>query len=147
MSARRRARVERSAGGVVVREMGGTPHVLLIKDPYGNWGLPKGHIEPGERPEDAALREVAEETGLDDLRPGPKLGTIDWYFTQEGRPVHKFATFYLMFSHEGEPVPEEEEGITACVWTPAAEAASRVTYDNARRIVERAVKLLTRRQA
>jgi len=53
--------------GVVFRLDGGHPLYLLIRDSYQNWGFPKGHVEAGEIPEAAALREVSEETGLSDL--------------------------------------------------------------------------------
>ena len=69
---RPQATLETSAGGVVVRmeeAAGGAarPLFLIIRDSYDNWGFPKGHVEDGERIEAAALREVIEETGLDDL--------------------------------------------------------------------------------
>lgn len=123
--------VERSAGGVVVRTIDGVPHALIIRDPYKKWGLPKGHGEADESPEDTALREVREETGLRDLRLGEELVTIDWIFRLKGQRIHKFATFYLMYSDSGDPVPEEAEGITACEWVPLDEAAQRISYDNA----------------
>lgn len=135
MAERGRARIERSAGGVVVREIDGVPHVLLIRDPYQNWGLPKGHVESGEGSGDAALREVAEETGLGDLALGPELATIDWYFRARDKLVHKFCAFYLMTSVEGDPVPEEGEGISECVWLTLPEAEKRISYDNAREVV------------
>ncbi len=135
-----RARVERSAGGVVVRTIGGEPHVLLIRDPYRNWGLPKGHLEGDEDAETAALREVREETGLDRLELGPELDTIDWYFRLQGTLVHKYCVFYMMTSDEGEPVPEVDEGITECVWLPVAEALERISYENARAILGQAAK-------
>ena len=69
----RKARVEKSAGGIVLRWMEAEPNVLLIRDPYGNWGLPKGHLEEGEDARQAAVREVAEETGLDHLELGPEV--------------------------------------------------------------------------
>ena len=59
-----RVKRESSAGGVVVRMDQGRPLFLLIRDSYGNWGFPKGHLERGERADTAALREVMEETGL-----------------------------------------------------------------------------------
>ncbi len=138
MAKRNRARIEKSAGGVVIREVDGVPHVLVIRDPYRNWGLPKGHLEKGERSSDAALREVFEETGLSDLALGPELATIDWYFRARGKLVHKFCAFYLMRSEVGQPVPETGEGITECVWMPLAEAEMRITYDNAREVVQAA---------
>lgn len=132
-------RVERSAGGVVVRILDRVPHVLLIRDPYRRWGLPKGHLEGDERPEDAALREVREETGLPSLILGPDLGEIDWTFRQRGRKIHKYCRFYLMASFHGECLPEKEEGISACRWLPSTEALNTVSYGNARRVVQRAL--------
>ena len=135
------AREERSAGGVVLRRIDGRIHALLIKDPYGNWGLPKGHLEGVEGPAEAGLREVCEETGLDDVRLGPKLRKIDWYFRLRGRLIHKHCTFFLMASEAGEPVPQEEEGITACMWVPLLEAIDAVDYENAREVVQDAARL------
>lgn len=132
-------RVERSAGGVVVRVRAGGVHILLIRDPYGKWGLPKGHLEPDESPEDAAVREVREETGLEEVVLGPDLGEIDWTFRVRGRKVHKFCRFYLMASDRGEPRPERGEGISAVRWVPAGEAAGVVQYENARGVVRRAL--------
>ena len=142
MGKRTRAQVERSAGGVVVRAIDGEPRVLVIRDPYQNWGLPKGHLEKGEGSGEAASREVREETGLSDVELGPELATIDWYFRSDGKLVHKFCAFYLMTSERGEPKPEEAEGITECVWLPLPEAAVRISYDNARDVVNVARELL-----
>lgn len=143
MSRERPARREDSAGGVVFREADGVLHVLLIRDPYGNWGLPKGHVEEGEEPVEAALREVREETGLEALDARTALGTIDWYFRLGGDLVHKFCRFYLIHSPEGEAVPEREEGITECRWIPARDAVREITYDNAREVLRAAVRTLT----
>ena len=137
-----RVRVERSAGGVVVRTIDGAPHILLIKDPYGKWGLPKGHIEGDEKPPATALREVREETGLEDLTLGPDLGTIRWSFRQKGVRVRKSCQFYLMSSAVGDPEPEREEGISDCRFLPMPEAVRGITYDNAREVVRRAVALV-----
>ncbi len=132
-------RVERSAGGVVIRALEGRAHVLLIRDPYRKWGLPKGHLEEGEGPAEAAVREVMEETGLEHLILGPELGEIDWVFRQRGLRIHKYCRFYLMVSPRGECSPEEEEGISACRWLVGSEALETISYGNARRMVERAL--------
>ncbi len=117
-------------------------HVLVIRDPYENWGLPKGHLENGESAGEAALREVAEETGLEDLSLGQELATIDWYFRSGRKLVHKYCVFYLMSSIQGDPVPQAEEGITDCVWVPVSEVEARITYDNAREVVAVACRLV-----
>ncbi len=135
-------RVERSAGGVVVRRIDQEERVLVIRDPYKNWGLPKGHLEEGEDLREAALREVREETGLERVRSGPEIDTIDWYFRSDEVLVHKFCTFFLMRSPSGEVEPEEEEGITECVWLSVEAALERVSYDNAREVVRKAGRLL-----
>ena len=120
------------------RRVGTRPRYLLIRDPYGNWGLPKGHIERGETPTAAALREVAEETGLDALAVVAPLPTIDWFFRNDGRLVHKICHFFLLESRAGEPVPQEAEGISACVWQPYGEALARLSYANAREVLRAA---------
>jgi 8-oxo-dGTP pyrophosphatase MutT (NUDIX family) len=140
----RRARVETSAGGVIYRWRGGAAHVLLIRDGYAHWGFPKGHLEAGETPHDAALREVEEETGLNDLVLGPRLRTIDWYFRAGGRLIHKFCHFYLIECPSGEPCPQGEEGITACCWMPLSEALDTISYDNARDVLQQAAEALRR---
>mgnify|MGYP001818288932 FL=1 len=137
----RRAKGERSSGGVVLRRIDGRIHALLIKDPYGNWGLPKGHLEGSEGPEEAGLREVREETGLEDVVLGPRLRTIDWYFRLKGQLIHKHCTFFLMSSEEGEPVPEEAEGISECQWIPLLEAVDAVDYQNAKEVVRDAARI------
>ena len=134
------AGVETCAGGVVVRSIDGVPHALVIRDPYGKWGLPKGHAEDGETLGQTALREVIEETGLEDLELGSELVTIDWLFRARGRRIHKFTTFYLMYSERGSLTPQRDEGITACEWVPLATADRRISYENAQevlRIVQR----------
>jgi 8-oxo-dGTP pyrophosphatase MutT (NUDIX family) len=136
------AHIETSAGGVIVRWQNSVPHVLLIRDPYKHWGFPTGHLENGETPDAAALREVMEETGLAHLVLGPRLGTIDWYFRAGGRLIHKFCHFYLIESPEGDTKPQQDEGITACRWLPLAEALEVISYDNAREVLRRAAERL-----
>ncbi|HSJ14184.1 MAG TPA: NUDIX hydrolase [Longimicrobiales bacterium] len=121
----------------------GDARVLLIRDPYANWGLPKGHIEGGETPAEAAVREVREETGLADVALLTQLPTIDWYFRDRGRLVHKFCHFFLLEARQGEPVPQVDEGITECVWLALEEAMRTVSYANAREVIRAASHWLT----
>jgi 8-oxo-dGTP pyrophosphatase MutT (NUDIX family) len=132
------ARLETSSGGVVYRVHDGVVEFLLIKDPYDNWGLPKGHLESGETPVDAAVREVAEETGLSDLTVIAQLPTIDWYFKDRGRLVHKFCHFFLLECAGGDATPQLEEGISECAWKSIDEALVTVTYANAREVLRAA---------
>lgn len=115
---------------------------LLIRDPYDNWGLPKGHIEGGETPAEAALREVEEETGLSALSMVTQLPTIDWFFRDRGKLVHKFCHFFLVESTTGDPAPQLAEGITQCVWRSAHEAIETVSYANAREVMRAAARWL-----
>lgn len=139
-----RAVVETSAGGVIYRWDGQTAQVLLIRDRYHHWGFPKGHLEGTETAADAALREVAEETGLSELRLGPRLQTIDWHFRFRGRLIHKFCHFYLIECPHGETCPQLEEGITECVWLPLSQAIESISYDNAREVLRLAAEQLAR---
>ena len=137
-----RAQRETSAGGVVFRRgSDGTVRFLLIRDSYKNWGFPKGHLEAAEPPAEAGRREVAEETGLHELILHGPIKVIDWYFRFRGKTIHKYCHFFLFESRSGEAVPEEAEGITACVWHPLAEAQETVSYDNARDVLRRAAEM------
>jgi 8-oxo-dGTP pyrophosphatase MutT (NUDIX family) len=135
-------RDENSAGGVVYRVERGQTLFLLIRDSYQNWGFPKGHIEPGEQAAAAAIREVAEETGLGDLVVRGAIDTIDWYFRFRGQLIHKFCQFYLIETAESETCPQRAEGITACRWTRFDEADSLVSYANARLVLHRAQEMV-----
>jgi len=136
------ARDETSAGGVVVRVDQGRPLYLLIRDSYRNWGFPKGHVERGEEPATAALREVAEETGLVALTMRGLIDTVDWHFRFRGQPIHKICHFFLMETEDSSTAPEHAEGITSCRWAPYDEAAALVSYANARDVLRRAHEIV-----
>ena len=139
----RRAKREVSAGGIVFRRFPdpGTHRFLLIRDSYGHWGFPKGHLEDAESPVEAAARETTEETGLGELRLHATLETIDWYFRLRGKLIHKFCHFFLFESPAGEPVPQADEGITECIWVSFEEAIEQLGYENARGVLRRAGEL------
>lgn len=139
---KRRPDREVSAGGIVFRRQEeGTAAFLLIRDSYGNWGFPKGHLEEGETPAAAAARETAEETGLAVLVLHGPIRIIDWHFRFRGRPIHKFCHFFLFESPDGDVRPQLEEGITEYRWAPIEEALDTLTYDNARGVLRRAADM------
>lgn len=140
--ARVRARDETSAGGVVFRIDAGRPLYLLIRDSYQNWGFPKGHLESGELPEHAAVREVTEETGLADLALRGAIDTIDWFFRFRGQLIHKVCHFYLMETVETVTCPQRAEGITACQWVYFDDAQQMISYANARDVLRRAQEMV-----
>jgi 8-oxo-dGTP pyrophosphatase MutT (NUDIX family) len=142
MTGRGEPRRETSAGGVVFRFELGQPVYLLIRDSYQNWGFPKGHLESGEQPEAAAVREVEEETGLSGLAVRGSLGPVDWYFRFRGQLIHKICHFFLMESPASETSPQRAEGITACQWMPYGEAVVTISYANARDVLGRAREMV-----
>lgn len=134
---------EYCAGGVVVRRVRSSTYFLLILDSYGNWGLPKGHVECGESNRVAAMREVIEETGLVEVASGPTLGTIDWhYINSSGTSIHKRCEYFLMGSKEGEVTPQVSEGIVDCRWLSTNDVSRTLKYDNVQPIIKKAMELL-----
>jgi 8-oxo-dGTP pyrophosphatase MutT (NUDIX family) len=134
---------ETSAGGIVVNTAQDAPRAAVIarlnRAGRVEWCLPKGHLENGETPEDAAVREIAEETGILGRIIG-SLGTIDYWFSAEGRRVHKSVHHYLLvaiggeLSVDGDP---DREAIEAA-WVPLSELGGRLAFPNERRIAREA---------
>jgi 8-oxo-dGTP pyrophosphatase MutT (NUDIX family) len=103
------------------------------------WSLPKGHIEEGETPEDTAVREVAEETGIIG-RVLVELGTIDYWFATSTKRVHKFVHHYLLEALGGELSIENDPDHEAIdvAWMRLDEVHRRLTFPNERRIAQAA---------
>jgi 8-oxo-dGTP pyrophosphatase MutT (NUDIX family) len=115
----------RAAGGVVTRAAGAGVEVLVVHRPrYDDWSIPKGKVEPGETDEDAARREVAEETGyLCTL--GEEMETVR-YIDRKGR--NKQVRFWHMaVSNEVAWAPNDE--VDERRWISPADAATLLTYD------------------
>ena len=140
---RARAHQETSAGGVVYRLDSGTTRYLLIRDSYNNWGFPKGHLESGERAEEAGMREVREETGIGELTLRGSIDTIDWHFRFRGRLIHKVCHFFLMETTQESTSPQNAEGISACMWVGYDEALAAISYANARFVLRHAQEMIT----
>lgn len=137
---------EFSAGGVLVRRLSGRWMVAAIRPagkPAGTWALPKGRIDAGERGEETALREVAEETGAHGRSLG-KLGDVRYWFNWRGERVFKVVSFFLVRYAGGRlgDVPEAFRHEVAEVrWLPLEDAPRLLAYagerDMARRALER----------
>jgi 8-oxo-dGTP pyrophosphatase MutT (NUDIX family) len=135
---------EYSAGGLVVDLAGEVPLGALIgrTDRLGRllWSLPKGHIEDGETPEQAAVREVEEETGISGEILA-ELGTIDFWFVADGRRIHKTVQHYLLRAIGGE-LSDADVEVTAVAWVPLPEILGQLAYPDERGLVETAGRLL-----
>ena len=120
----------RAAGGVVWRPADDGVEVLVVHRPkYDDWSLPKGKLHEGERGEDAALREVQEETGLRCVL-GRELPTIS-YQDRQGRP--KIVRYWEMRPEAGGFTPTEE--VDEVRWMPPDEVVTFLSYDRDRGVV------------
>ncbi|MBX5436456.1 MAG: deoxyribose-phosphate aldolase [Alicyclobacillaceae bacterium] len=134
-------RVERAAGGLVVRCRGGVREVLLIEDQYGHTSFPKGHLDPGETWEDAALREVLEETGVAARILAP-LGRVEYTVVRDGQPVRKQVRLFLMESIDEADEPhhqaEEVSGASFWPWPDAVRRLAAHGYANWQWVMDKA---------
>lgn len=133
---------QRSAGGVVARG----EEVLLIELQDGQrWQLPKGHIEPGESAEEAAVREVREETGVHG-RPLAPLPTIDYWFTDEGRRIHKTVDYFLLDYVGGSADDFDPQEVSGARWFAWEEGVARLSFANEREVAAAARRLWRERR-
>ena len=144
MTARKRYQTKQavSAGGVVYRHGAAGLDVVLVKTPRGMWGLPKGTPNPAETLEQAALREVQEETGLE-VALGEKVGSIEYWFAEPRERVryHKYVHFWLM-QPQGGSLDQHDAEHDCVEWHSFPKALRRVTHANTVRTLERAATLL-----
>jgi 8-oxo-dGTP diphosphatase len=124
-----------AAGGVVLRGPDGAREVCLVHRPnYDDWTLPKGKLDPGESSEQAALREVWEETGLR-CRLGDELSPTH-YRDQKDRP--KVVRYWLMEVEGDPPAFEPNDEVDELRWLSLAEAVELLTYDRDRELLAEA---------
>jgi 8-oxo-dGTP pyrophosphatase MutT (NUDIX family) len=138
---------ETSAGGLVVDLLGEPLRAAVIarRNRAGRveWCLPKGHLEEGETPEQAAVREIAEETGIEG-RVLSSLGIIDYWFSAEGRRIHKLVHHYLLEATGGELTIEgdpDHEAIDVA-WVALDDLGARLAFPNERRLAREATARL-----
>jgi 8-oxo-dGTP pyrophosphatase MutT (NUDIX family) len=134
---KRKTRNEHSSGGAVIDTRGGIASVAMIATRNKTrWGLPKGAVSEGETSEQAALREVLEETGLEAAIVKP-LDTIEYFFRVHDTLVKKRVDFYLMRYLGGELTPQLSE-VDDVEWVPLSEAIRRASFDSEKKLLEMA---------
>jgi uncharacterized protein involved in tolerance to divalent cations/ADP-ribose pyrophosphatase YjhB (NUDIX family) len=136
---------EVSAGGVMYRKNSDQIQIALIHV-RNRWGLPKGHVEEGERIEETALREVREETGLEG-RVVKKLGDIRYAYrdkTKEDEPIriYKRVHFYLLRYLKGD-VRDHDHEVDEARWFPMDQVIKNLKFATERKMVHRALSILT----
>jgi 8-oxo-dGTP pyrophosphatase MutT (NUDIX family) len=157
---------EISAGGVVLREISGVWHVALIEpqkaEPHEEiprpakmprkrsravFTLPKGLVDPGEKAQAAAVREVREETGLV-AEPVTKLSDNKYVYVRawgDGKRVFKIVSFYLMRYVSGEIdnlAADMRIEVKRALWVPLADATRQLAYSNERKVLRQAQEYL-----
>ena len=136
---------EVSAGGLVIDETG-TKGLLIgrrdLKDATRErllWSLPKGHIEAGETPEMAAIREVHEETGIES-EIARELGVIDFWFMASGKRIHKTVHHYLFRKVGGTLAPQITE-VDDVGWFPLEEIVNLLAYPDEKKLIAKSGEL------
>ena len=140
-------RREFSAGGVLVRRLQGRWMVAAIRPagkPPGIWALPKGRIDQGERGEETALREIAEETGAHGRSLG-KLGDVRYWFNWDGERIFKVVSFFLVRyagGRLGDVPAEHRHEVAEGRWLPLEEAPKLLAYGGERDMARKALERL-----
>ncbi len=136
-------KTEVSAGGVIVCSLHHTWYVLVLRDMNDSWTFPKGLIEEGESPKQAARREIQEEVGIGNLEFLRTLSPVHYTYIRNGT-VHKTVHYFLFRSHSrAAPTVQKEEGIREAKWIPLEEAIATVGYRETNvRLLEEAEKVI-----
>ncbi len=123
-------KTEISAGGIIVRKIKTSWHVLLIKDMNGNWTFPKGLVEKNEDTLATAKREISEEVGIVQIKSLKKLDPFRYTYTRDGDLIQKTVHYYIFLVSGSEIAhPQQDEGITEVAWRELYEAKNSIGYE------------------
>jgi 8-oxo-dGTP pyrophosphatase MutT (NUDIX family) len=142
-------RDQTSSGGVVFRrseKSEGIEIAIISVGPQRRWQLPKGLVDPGEKPEQTAVREAREEAGVD-TRVTAHIETIEYWFAGLERGIrvrfHKHVHFYLLEYVSGDTRDHDAE-VNEARWVPLDDAVGQLAFEGERRVVEKAKEMLQR---
>ena len=130
---------EFSAGGVVFQKSNNKIRYLLIKDRQNNWTIPKGHIESGENPQEAALREIKEETGLKKLNIARELESTRYFYCRGKELIRKTVFLYLIEAKDDEELNPDKKEIKGAMWFTGKDALKNVSYSNIKDMLNKAM--------
>lgn len=129
---------EPTAGGVIFRHGGAGPtdiEILLIADSKGRWTIPKGHIEEGETPRQAAEREIREETGLQKMKVLDWLGKINFRYRRGISLVLMTTEIFLVRAEGKSESVKPEKWMTSLAWLPAEKALDKIEYEDIGKLI------------
>ena len=140
---------EISSGGVVVRRSPNGYEVCLVNDGR-YWGFPKGHVEAGETPEDAAIREIGEETGIDRLllvlRTSLPPSEYVYRRPNRGPLIFKRVHHFVVEAPEGTELHPDPAEIAEAAWLGFADAKARLSFRNSIEVLDAARDYLAHEQ-
>lgn len=128
--------VHRSFGIIAVRETPQRMYLLVHSGRHGHWGFPKGAAEPGETPEEAARRELAEETGITDVYLFPNFQLQDQYKLEPEGTIKEVT--YFVGRTERSAAEADGREISQCRWLPFESARKQLTYRSTQEILQKA---------
>ena len=133
---------EFSSGGLVIRNLQGRPFLAVVRVRDKILALPKGHPEPGESAQEAAQREVREETGLE-ATPVEKLGDVRYWYARDGERVLKVVSFFL-FRYRSGRLEDHDDEVEEALWIPLEEAPERLAYGGEKDMARTALSQLAK---